>query len=168
MGGINDRLSALSKQISSNDKTVTESIENLTSSTNIIKSTFEQKINQILNKTNSVLDKVKTQAESVNKTIKQTKSIKHLEFKQQNYHKDLPVDTLKPGDNNDKQQTAKTKYRNTQIKTKSINLDTNLQKGKGQQRTNNHLDGETINLTHESKKTNNIFVTPHYSLTAHC
>ena len=151
IGGINDRLSALSKQISSNDKTVTESIENLNSSTNIIKYTFEQKTNQILNKTNSVMDKLKPQAESVNKTIKQIKSIKQLESKQPNNHKDIPIDTLKPGENNDKQQIAKPKYRNIQIKTKSINLDTNLQKGKGQQRSNTHRDYETIDLTHESK-----------------
>ena len=71
---------------------------------------WTKKTNQILNKTNSVMDK--TQAESVNETIKQTKSIKQLESKQPNNHKDIPVDTLKPGENNDKQQTAKPKYRN--------------------------------------------------------
>ena len=80
IGGINDRLTSLSKQI--NTKCVTGSLENLTSSTNNIKTVLDQKSNQILNKTSAVFDKLKIQADAVDKTIQQSKSIEKPEVEQ--------------------------------------------------------------------------------------
>ena len=71
ISGINDRLTSLSKQINTKDRFMTDSLENLSISTNNIKTVFDQKSNQILNKTSAVLDKPKTQADSVDKTNKQ-------------------------------------------------------------------------------------------------
>ena len=56
---INDKLSALSKQINCNDKKVAESLETLNVASDNIKTGFEQKTCQILNKTTSIMDKIK-------------------------------------------------------------------------------------------------------------
>ena len=69
VGNINDRLTALSRQISCNDSSMTESIETLNASTNSLKSNFDQKTCQILNKTTAVLEKVKSRSDSVKTTI---------------------------------------------------------------------------------------------------
>ena len=59
IGGINDRLIALSKQIKSTDKTTSESIENVASETQNVKELLDLKSGLILNKSNSILDRVK-------------------------------------------------------------------------------------------------------------
>ena len=59
MGGVNDRITALNKQINLNDITMTQSVEDLKTTTLNLKTTVDQKSNQILNKTASVFEKVK-------------------------------------------------------------------------------------------------------------
>ena len=60
IGGINDRLTSLSKQVKTNDKKTLESIENVATETQNVKELLEQKSGQILNKSTSILDKVKS------------------------------------------------------------------------------------------------------------
>ena len=62
VGVIHDKITALSRQIKSNDTSMSDSIENLTDTTNTIKFTVEEKADNILNKTKAIFDKVKTQA----------------------------------------------------------------------------------------------------------
>ena len=57
---INDRITALNRHMSTNDKSLTGVLETLSTTTNTIKSNLDQKSCQILNKTSAVLDKVKT------------------------------------------------------------------------------------------------------------
>ena len=71
IGGINERLNSLSKQINIKDRFMTDSLENLSISTHNFQTVFDQKSNQILNKTSAVLDKLKTHADSVDKINKQ-------------------------------------------------------------------------------------------------
>ena len=85
IGVINDRLTSLSNQIKIKDRFMTDSLETLSSSTNNIKTVFDQKSNQILNKTSAVLDKLKTQVDSVDKTNKQSKPSQKSEVVPENY-----------------------------------------------------------------------------------
>ena len=78
IGGINDRMTSLSKQINIKVRFMTDSLENLSSSTCNIKTVFDKKSNQILNKTSAVLDKLRTQADSVDGTNKQSKPSQKL------------------------------------------------------------------------------------------
>ena len=55
IGGIIGRLISLSKPINNKDRFMKDSLENSSSSTNNIKVVFDQKANQILNKTSAVL-----------------------------------------------------------------------------------------------------------------
>lgn len=89
IGEIKDSLTSITKQINSRDKSVSESIVDLTSSTNTIKSTFEHKTNKLLNKTNADLNKVKTQGAAVNNTHKQSKTVQKSEVKHPNENKEL-------------------------------------------------------------------------------
>ena len=57
---INDRITALNRHMSTNDKSLTGVLETLSTTTNTIKSNLDQKSCQISNKTSAVLDKVKT------------------------------------------------------------------------------------------------------------
>ena len=61
IGGINDRLTAISKQMKTNDTQISESIKSVATATDQVKTVFEQKSCQILNKTATILDNVKNQ-----------------------------------------------------------------------------------------------------------
>ena len=61
IGGINGRLTAISKQMKTNDKQISESIKSVATATDQVKIVFEQKSCQILNKTATILDNVKNQ-----------------------------------------------------------------------------------------------------------
>ena len=61
--GINDRITALTKQINGKDLCISESIEQLQVSTKTLKASLDQKSCQILNKTTAVLDKIKTKTD---------------------------------------------------------------------------------------------------------
>ena len=60
IGGINDRITALTRQINLHDITISGSVDNLASKTSDLKTITDQKTNKILNKTTAVFDKVKT------------------------------------------------------------------------------------------------------------
>ena len=64
--GINDKLSALSKQINHNDKKVTEILSSLNDASENMKTSFDQKTCHILNKTTSIKDKIKLQSDKIN------------------------------------------------------------------------------------------------------
>ena len=57
-GNLNDRLTALQRQINAKDLCITEELENLSNTTNSIKTSYDQKSCQILNKTTAVFEKV--------------------------------------------------------------------------------------------------------------
>ena len=61
IGGINDRLTAISKQMKTNDTQISESIKRVATATDQVKTVFEQKSCQILNKTATILDNVKNE-----------------------------------------------------------------------------------------------------------
>ena len=66
--GINDKLTALSKQINCNDKKVTENLSSLNAASENMKTSFDQKTCQILNKTTTIVDKIKLQSDKINPT----------------------------------------------------------------------------------------------------
>ena len=65
-------VTAINKQISGNDKGITGAIQHLTTTTNNIKTSVDQKACQIMNKTSAVLDKVKTTQIDLSKQIQDT------------------------------------------------------------------------------------------------
>ena len=67
-GSLKDQLTAMSRQINSKELCISESIENLQTTTNNLKSSMEQKTNQIFNKSTAVYDKLKSHTETF-KTI---------------------------------------------------------------------------------------------------
>ena len=69
IGGINDRLTALTRQINLHDITTSEAIENVSSKMASIKTSLDQKTNLIQSKTTAVFDKIKTFENSVKKDI---------------------------------------------------------------------------------------------------
>ena len=64
--GINDKLTALSMQINCYHTNFSESIGALNTASNTMKTSFDQKTSQILNKTTSMIDKIKSQYETTN------------------------------------------------------------------------------------------------------
>lgn len=54
--GLNDRLTSIIRQINGKDLSITESTESLSATTNNLKTSFDQKSCQILNKTTTVFD----------------------------------------------------------------------------------------------------------------
>ena len=69
IGGINDRLTALTRQINLHDITTSEAIENVSSKMASIKTSLDQKTNLIQSKTTAVFDKIKTFENSVKRDI---------------------------------------------------------------------------------------------------
>ena len=69
IGGINDRMTAVTRQINVHDIIITEAIENVPSKTASLKSSVDQKTNQIRNKTTAVFNKIKTFENSVKKNL---------------------------------------------------------------------------------------------------
>ena len=64
IGSLKDQLTAVSRQINSKELCMSESIENLQTTTDNLKTSLNQKTCQILNKTTAVFDKVKTHTEN--------------------------------------------------------------------------------------------------------
>ena len=119
IGGINDRLTSLSKQVKTNDKKTLESIESVATETQNVKELLEQKSGQILNKSTSILDKVKsyTGTAVVNKS-----PLNDIQKK--------PADSNQPTNrkaadekSNNKQPTAKAQTSKTQKTTPSSSHD---------------------------------------------
>lgn len=147
IGGINDRLTSLSKQINTKDKSMTVSIENLTSSSNNIKTVLDQKSNQILNKTSAVLDKLKIQSDVVDKTIKQSKLIEKPEIEQP---KEIPKP--KHGENKQKPETTQSKPKYRYTLPVSEHQTSKPRKSETPQKPEVNLEYETIDLTLGTKK----------------
>lgn len=66
--GIHDKLTAISNQLSCNDKKTSEALESLSSESNKMKTNFDQKTCQLLNKTTTIIDKLKRHNEPLNKS----------------------------------------------------------------------------------------------------
>lgn len=92
VGGINDRITALTRQINLHDITMSEAIENVSTKASNIKSTVDQKTNQIVNKTTAVFEKIKLHENNLKKSagtqvyeqndgaqVKQTKNSKQTQ-----------------------------------------------------------------------------------------
>ena len=62
---LNDRLTALQRQINVKDLGITEKLESLSNTTDNIKTVYDQKACKLLNKTTAILDKVKEQSENI-------------------------------------------------------------------------------------------------------
>ena len=77
ISGINDRITSLNNQISCNDINISDAVENLSSTTNSIKTSFDQKTCQLLNKTSAIFDKMKENPNRIN----QSKPSDHLRHK---------------------------------------------------------------------------------------
>lgn len=69
IGGLKDQLTPLSKQINTKHKPLTDCVETLKTTTNKVKTVFDQVANQIINKTNTIIKKVKSQTESIQNTL---------------------------------------------------------------------------------------------------
>ena len=157
IGGINDRLTSLSNQINIKDRFMTDSLETLSSSTNNIKTVFDQKSNQILNKTSAVLDKLKTQADSVDKTNKQSKTSQKSEVVPENYLSECETSEKNVMTNASQNILKPIKHSSPIVKTtnknKPINKQTNKQNNSSSRSAlqsrhlNTHMDTTTIDLT---------------------
>ena len=155
IGNVNDRLTALQRQISGNELCITEQLNTLADTTNNIKTSFDQKACQILNKTNAVFEKVKKQSESV-KTTNPNEHPKHNQKPEMD--KTLPK---RQNDFTKKQQTNTATPNYKRYKT-NINQSVNKQQtddARKQQRfnkpnstvkTNPNTDTEAIDLTSET------------------
>ena len=66
IGGIKDQMTTISRQMNSKELCITESIENLQTTTNNLKTSLDQKACKILNKTEAVFEKVKSHSENMN------------------------------------------------------------------------------------------------------
>ena len=84
IGSLKDQLTAMTRQINSKELCISESIENLQTTTNNLKSSMELKTNQIFNKSTAVYDKLKSHTETLKtitctspkpKSVDQTKSV---------------------------------------------------------------------------------------------
>ena len=162
IGGFQDQLTALSKQINTKDKNLTDSAETFKTTTNNVKSAFDQKSNQIPNKTNTIIEKVKSQTEIIKTKINQSKASAENEgtCTKSNCNpvrRDVDVtNNIEPM--KQCQQTVKPKYKNVQSEPKS-STKSNHRQTKGQNRnekTDNDNDNEIIDLTTNvtKKKTN--------------
>ena len=65
---LNDRLTALPRQINAKDLCITEKLESLSNTTDNIKTVYDQKACKLINKTTAIFDKVKEHSETI-KTI---------------------------------------------------------------------------------------------------
>ena len=76
---LNDRLTSLKRNINANDISISESLETLTSTTNSLKTSFDQKACQIVNKTAAVFEKLKSQTENLKTTTEKSQKIQKPE-----------------------------------------------------------------------------------------
>ena len=95
-GSINDRVTALLRQINGKDLIITESLEELQTSTDTLKSSLDQKTCKITNQTATILEKVKTKGENI-KTI--TKSDSNIHRPDSNKPKDTNQNVITEGRN---------------------------------------------------------------------
>ena len=129
-----------------------DSIENLTSSSNNIKTVLDQKLNQILNKTSAVLDKLKIHSDAVEKNIQQSKVIEKSAIVQP---KEIPKPKPKTKHGENKQKTentqSKPKYRYT-LPVSEHQTSNPRKSEETPQKSDANLEHETIDLTLGPKK----------------
>ena len=80
VGNINDKLTALCKRIDVNEKRISETLESLSDVSYSLKSSFDQKTCQTLNKATSIYDEVKVYHESLNQIHVQPKEKTTMEI----------------------------------------------------------------------------------------
>ena len=153
VGNLNDRLTALQRQINAKDLCITEELENLSNTTNSIKTSYDQKSCQILNKTTAVFEKVKEQSDKIKTISESTK-----------YTKQPDIERNEP-----KQQSESTRQKNIPNKLNHKRPHLNNKQGVTKKLTSNgetkaerfrkpkslkqlSIDSETIDLTHDTKK----------------
>ena len=153
VGNLNDRLTALQRQINAKDLCITEELENLSNTTNSIKTSYDQKSCQILNKTTAVFEKVKEQSDKIKTISESTK-----------YTKQPDIERNEP-----KQQSESTRQKNIPNKLNHKRPNLNNKQGVTKKLTSNgetkaerfrkpkslkqlSIDSETIDLTHDTKK----------------
>ena len=83
-GSIKDQMTSLSRQINSKELCISESIENLQTTTNNLKTSMDQKTCQLINKTTAVYDKVKAHTDN-------SKTVPHNSQKQLNEESSEPL-----------------------------------------------------------------------------
>ena len=154
VGEIHDKIAALSNQIKSNDVSVSDSIENLTVTTNTIKITVEEKADQILNKTKAVFDKMKTQIGGGKNQNQPSKPAprNNVQLPSNVPSKTSNIQKKENNANQQIQQTTKPKYKRVQRnKPSAPNLEQQRrdQTTKPSRKTDNN---ETIDLTTDNIK----------------
>ena len=97
IGGLKDQMATISRQMNSRELCVTESIENLQTTTNNLKTSLDQKACKILNKTEAVFEKVKNHTDNLNTLTNTTdsQSSKNMTNKQINKRVTKPADKTK-------------------------------------------------------------------------
>ena len=153
VGNLNDRLTALQRQINAKDLCITEELENLSNTTNSIKTSYDQKSCQILNKTTAVFEKVKEQSDKI-KTISESTNYTKQPNKEKNEQKQQSESTRQkniPNKLNHKQQNSNNKQDVT--KKQTSNSETKAERFR-KPKSFKHLsiDSEPIDLTHDTKK----------------
>ena len=146
--GINDKLTALSKQVSCNNRTMTETLDSLNTASDSLKTNFDQNTCQILNKTTTIIDKIKQHSEKVNpmttKLIENDKTATNAGTSASAAGHN-PQKQIKPFGNQNQKTTEKAKYVN---KPK----DTNTVPNQPTERPTQHTEEiETVDLTKSPK-----------------
>ena len=140
--GLHDRITALSKQINVKDKYITDSIQDLQTSTDTVKSTFDQKANQILNKTATVIDKIKTQTE-----INKCSSIKTTSETVKQNSEPLSIPDQRAASSASNKQPMQVK----QPKFRSVNHSKSVSSNKVNIASRPKINEQSIDLTHTTK-----------------
>ena len=125
------------------DKYITDSIQDLQTSTDTVKSTFDQKLNQILNKTATVIDKIKTQTEINKSASMQTTS----ETVKQN-SEPLSIPDKRPVSSASNKQPKPVK----QLKYRSVNHAESATLNKFNVASRSKINEQEIDLTHTTKR----------------
>ena len=148
-GGINDRLTALTRQINLHDITTNEAIENISSKMAGLKKSLDQKTNLIQSKTTAVFEKIKTFENSVKKDI----NVPTTEPKNQADRKQKPVQNQTDNKSQDKSRPELSRKKQKPMKQKHHNN----QKPKPQtQNADSTNEEECIDLTKSFPQRNKI------------
>ena len=158
-GSLNDRITALTRQINGKDLVITESLEQLQTSTNTLKTSLDQKSCKIINQTTAVLEKVKAHSDN-NKTNTKTKQTPYTNetLKTNNSNQNVATNESEKSEVHtsvsDKKRFRKPKRKNTNSNPSSSKQSyPKNQKGKEAQTASNTDEIDNyIDLTKETKK----------------
>ena len=148
---LNDRLTALQRQINAKDLCITEHLESLSNTADNIKTVYEQKACKLLNKTTAIFDKVKEQSENI-KTI----SEKSKQCQGTCPSKDVPNQQTEPTNISDTQKGKPSGKRPSPNNKPPKPQTPNKPKHKRFQKPKAPFNKthETIDLTNDSRKNN--------------